>query len=63
MSDGGQWIDLSELAHYISDGVKAEQVLRETGIRKRYTPCPICGENHIGRVRRFRFTCYRCNKE
>ena len=56
-------MNLSELAQYISDEEKAEQVLREIGILKRYTTCPFCGENHIGRVRRFKFKCYRCNKE
>jgi transposase len=56
-------MNLSELAQYISDEEKAEQVLREPGILKRYTTCPFCGKNHIGRVRRFKFTCYRCNKE
>jgi transposase len=50
-------------APYISDEEKAEQVLREIGILKRYTACPFCGKNHIGRVRRFKFKCYRCNKE
>jgi len=56
-------MNFSELAQYISDEEKAEQVLREIGILKRYTTCPFCGENHIGRVRRFKFKCYRCNKE
>jgi transposase len=56
-------MNLIELAQYISDEEKAEQVLREIGVLKRYTTCPLCGENHIGRVRRFKFKCYRCNKE
>jgi transposase len=56
-------MNLSELAQYISDEEKAEQVLREIGVLKRYTTCPFCGENHIGRVRRIKFKCYRCNKE
>jgi transposase len=56
-------MNLNELAQYISDEEKAEQVLREIGILKRYTTCPFCGENHIGRVRRFKIKCYRCNKE
>jgi len=56
-------MNLNELAQYISDEEKAEQVLREIGVLKRYTICPFCGENHIGRVRRFKIKCYRCNKE
>jgi hypothetical protein len=36
-------MNLRELAQYISDEENAEQVLRETGILKRYTTCPICG--------------------
>ena len=56
-------MNLIELAQYISDEEKAEQVLREIGVLKRYTTCPLYGENHIGRVRRFKFKCYRCNKE
>ena len=56
-------MNLIELAQYISDEEKAEQVFREIGVLKRYTTCPLCGENHIGRVRRFKFKCYRCNKE
>ena len=56
-------MNLNELAQYISDEEKAEQVLREIGVLKRYTTCPFCGENHIGRVRRFKIKCYRCNKE
>jgi len=56
-------MNLSELAQYISDEEKAEQILREIGILKQYTTCPFCGENYIGRVRRFKFKCYRCNKE
>jgi transposase len=56
-------MNLNELAQYISDEEKAEQVLREIGILKRYAACPFCGENHIGRVRRFKFKCYCCNKE
>jgi len=56
-------MNLSELAQYISDEEKAEQVLREIGVLKRYTTCPFCGENHIGRVRRFKIKCYGCNKE
>jgi transposase len=35
----------------------------KSGYLKRYTTCPFCGENHIGRVRRFKFKCYRGNKE
>ncbi len=56
-------MNLSELAQYISDEEKAVQVLREIGIFKRYTRCPFCGENHIGRVRIFKFKCYRYYKE
>jgi transposase len=56
-------MNLSELAQYIGNEEKAEQVLREIGILKHYTTCPFCGENLIGRVRRFKFKCYRCNKE
>lgn len=56
-------MNLSELAQYISDEDKAERVLREIGILKRYTTCPFCGENNIGRVRRFKFKYYCCNKE
>jgi len=56
-------MNLSELAQYISDEEKAEQVLREIGILKRYATCPFCGKHHIGRVRRFKFKCYCCNKE
>jgi len=56
-------MNLNELAQYIGDEEKAEQVLREIGILKRYAACPFCGENHIGRVRRFKFKCYCCNKE
>jgi transposase len=63
LSDGEQWMNLSELAQYISDEEKADQILREIGILKRFTTCPLCVENHIGRVRRFKFKCYRCNKE
>jgi len=40
-------MNLSELAQYISDEEKAEQVLREIGILKRYSTCPFCGENII----------------
>lgn len=49
-------MNLSELAQYISDEKKAELVSREIGILKRYTTCPFCGENHIGRVRRFKLS-------
>jgi len=34
-----------------------------SNIYQRYTTCPFCGKNHIGRVRRFKFKCYRSNKE
>ena len=56
-------MNLIELAQYIGDEEKAEQVLRKIGILKRYITCPFCGEHHIGRVRRLKFKCYRCNKE
>jgi transposase len=56
-------MNLIELAQYIGDEEKAEHVLREIGILKQYTACPFCGENHIGRVRRFKIKCYHCNKE
>ena len=56
-------MNLSESAQYISDEEKAEPVLREIGILKRYTTCPFCGENHIGSVRRFKIKCHRCDKE
>jgi transposase len=56
-------MNLIELAQYIGDEEKAEHVLREIGILKQYTACPFCGENHIGRVRRFKIQCYHCNKE
>ena len=56
-------MNLIELAQYIGDEEKAEQVLCEIGILKRYATCPFCGENHIGRVRRFKFKCCGCNKE
>jgi transposase len=56
-------MNLSELAQYIGDEEKAEQALLELGILKRYANCPICGDNHIGRVRRSKFKCYHCNKE
>jgi transposase len=54
---------LRELAQYIGDEEKAEQALLELGILKRYTTCPFCGDDHIGRVRRFKFTWYHCGKE
>jgi hypothetical protein len=41
-------MNLSELAQYISDDEKAEQVLHEIWVLKRYTTCPFWGENHIG---------------
>ena len=56
-------MNLSELAQYIGKEEKAEQALLELGVLKRYTVCPSCGENRIGRVRRTKFKCYRCNKE
>lgn len=56
-------MNLSELAQYIGNEEKAEHALLELGILKRYTACPICGENRIGRVRRTKYKCYRCNKE
>ena len=60
---GEQWMNLSELAQYIGNEEKAEQSLLELGILKRYTVCPLCGEDRIGRVRRTKHKCYRCNKE
>jgi hypothetical protein len=51
MRDGEQWMNPIELAQYISNEDKVEQVLREIGILKRYATCPFCGENHVGRVR------------
>jgi hypothetical protein len=39
-----------EFAQYISDEEKAEEVLREIGILKRFTTCLFCGEDHIGKV-------------
>jgi transposase len=56
-------MNLIELAQYIGDEENAEQALRESGILKKYTTCPFCGENRIGRVRRTKYKCYRCNKE
>jgi transposase len=56
-------MNLSELAKYIGDEEKAEEALLELGVLKRYTKCPICGENRIGRVRRTKYKCYCCNKE
>jgi transposase len=56
-------MNLSELAQYIGDEEKAEQALVEKGILKRYNVCPFCGEGRIGRVRRAKYKCYRCNKE
>ena len=56
-------MNLSELAQYIGDEEKAEHVLIELGILKRYTVCPICGKDRIGRVRRTKYKCYHCNKE
>jgi hypothetical protein len=38
-----------ELAQYIGDEEKAEEVLCEIGILKRYTTCQFCGEDHIGK--------------
>ena len=56
-------MNLTELAQYIGEEEKAEQALLESGILKRYITCPFCGEDRIGRVRRFKYKCYRCNKE
>ena len=56
-------MNLNELAQYIGNEEKAEQVLVEKGILKRYEACPFCGEGQIGRVRRTKYKCYRCNKE
>lgn len=56
-------MNLSELAPYIGDEGKAEQALIEKGILKRYEVCPFCGEDRLGRVRRTKYKCYRCNKE
>jgi len=56
-------MNLNELAQYISDEEKAEQALLGLGILKRYPTGPFCGEDRMGRVRRFKFKCYRCNKE
>ena len=55
-------MNLSELAHNIGGEEKAEQALIEMGILKRYELCPFCGESRIGRVRRTKYKCYRCNK-
>jgi hypothetical protein len=50
-------MNLNELAQYIGEEEKTGQVLREIGILKSYTvsPCPFCGENHIGRGMSFNF--------
>lgn len=56
-------MNLGELTQYIGDEEKAEEVLLELGVLKRYTVCPICGEKRIGRVRSTKYKCYRCNKE
>lgn len=56
-------MNFSELAHYIGNEEKAEEALQELGILKRYTSCPFCGENRIGRVRRTKYKCYNCTKE
>jgi len=56
-------MNLIELAQYIGDEGKAEQALIQSGILKRYDVCPCCGEDRIGRVRRSKYKCYRCNKE
>lgn len=61
--DGKQWMNLSELAQYIGKEEKAEQALPDLGTLKWYTTCSFCGEDHIGKVRRFKFKCYRCIKE
>jgi len=56
-------MNLNELAQYIGEEDKSEQALCELGILKKYTSCPFCGEDRIGRVRRFKYKCYHCNKE
>jgi transposase len=56
-------MNLSELAQYIGDEEKAERALLELGILKRYTACPFCGKERIGRVRRTKYKCYHCNRE
>ena len=56
-------MNLNELAQYIGEEEKAEQALLGLGILKRYPTCPFCGEDRMGRGRRFKFKCYRCNKE
>jgi len=56
-------MNLSEFAQYIGDEEKAERALYELRILKRYTICPFYGEDRIGRVRRTKYKCYRCNQE
>jgi hypothetical protein len=50
-------MNLIELAQYIGNEEKGEQALLEQEILKRYR------EDRIGRVRRTKHKCYRCNKE
>jgi len=54
---------LSELAALAADEHKAEAFLQSRGLLQRFTHCPYCGSEHLGRVRRRFYKCYACRRE
>ncbi len=54
---------LSDLAALAADEQKAEAFLQSRGLLQRFTHCPYCKSEHLGRVRRRFYKCYRCRRE
>ena len=56
-------LNLVELTQYTQSEEAAEDYLRMKGILQRFTECPYCKGQRIGKIRRGLFKCYHCRKE
>lgn len=56
-------MELGELAQLAADEQKAEAFLQSPSLLQRFTHCPYCQSEHIGRVQRCFYECYWCRRK